>query len=229
MSNLKLKSLRLAHQRIYFEDGTLWGVEFLCREERNGGIFGPQFLMRHVNSEEEKLAFDKEVIIQAFDKVERDFSNAQDIFYTINIHPETIGSQNFSSWLINEKKRAKINSNNIVLEITESSNYQDQDLFLFELTELKTAGFKIALDDFGNLYSNYDRYFITKDLIDIIKITHDICTDELILNGFSSTFSEYIKNKALIAECIENEKIANYFKSFGINLHQGYLYHRPQL
>ncbi|GAB6168324.1 EAL domain-containing protein [Clostridium carnis] len=124
----------------------------------------------------------------------------------------------------------QIPPNLIEIEITESIIFEDSKILIYALNKLKEIGFKISLDDFGSGYSSLN---MLKDIpIDIIKL------DRLFLKGKSESekgkiiISNIVKmakelNLGVISEGVETIDQANFLKSIGCNLVQGYLYAKP--
>ncbi len=130
-------------------------------------------------------------------------------------------------------KEIPIDPRRVCFEITEQpSNYNIDMLFIQEkLLKLKKEGFKIALDDFGLYHSNF---CLLRDFPwDIVKI--DGTFVQKILNSeFDYSLVEFlvktskIKGFKLVAEFVDNERLAEKLKSLGIHYLQGYLLGKPK-
>lgn len=88
--------------------------------------------------------------------------------FSINITEEDL-DHNFLLEYLNEKsKEFSINPNRVTLEILENISSDSGKNHLKQLTYIKKAGYKIAIDDFGTQYSNFERLL---DLdIDYLKL-----------------------------------------------------------
>ena len=90
--------------------------------------------------------------------------------------------------------------------------------------------FKIAIDDFGSGYSNFER--LLEYSPDILKIDgsliKNIETDEFSRN-LVETIVMFAKRQGLqtIAEYVENEKIYNILTELGVDYSQGYYFGKP--
>ena len=99
------------------------------------------------------------------------------------------------------------------------------------IANIKQFGVKIAIDDFGAGYSNYERLLEYQP--DILKI--DGC---LIRNIENSSYSLSVvksivtfakeQNIQTVAEFIENKSIFEIIKKLGVNFSQGYYFGRPE-
>src|SRR6185369_1550287 len=123
-----------------------------------------------------------------------------------------------------------LDTHHIIVEITERTYAQHQDLFSKVIKELRNEGFRIAVDDLGSGYSNlsslaeiepeflkFDHHF-TKD-IERHRIKQDLLG--AILNFAVDT------NTQVIAEGIETEQEFQALRRLGVPLGQGYYLARP--
>jgi len=118
----------------------------------------------------------------------------------------------------------------IVFELLEDEDVKDFNLIKSFVAEVKSMGVKIAIDDFGSGYSNFERLLDYQP--DLLKIdgalVKNIENDELSLNLVASMISFAKKqNIALIAEYVENENIFNILKDMGVEYSQGYYFGKP--
>jgi EAL domain-containing protein (putative c-di-GMP-specific phosphodiesterase class I) len=124
----------------------------------------------------------------------------------------------------------KEDASRVVFELLEDESIKDFSIVKKFITEIKTYGVKIAIDDFGAGYSNYERLLDYQP--DILKI--DGC---LIRNIEESSYSLSVvksivtfakeQNIQTIAEFIENEAIYKIVKELGVDFSQGYYFGKP--
>jgi PAS domain S-box-containing protein len=118
----------------------------------------------------------------------------------------------------------------IVFELLEDENVKDFQLVKDFISRVKEYGVKIAIDDFGAGYSNFERLLDYQP--DILKIDgcliRDIETSTYSLSVVKSivTFAQE-QNIQTIAEYIENESIFNIVKDLGVDFSQGYYFGKP--
>jgi PAS domain S-box-containing protein len=125
----------------------------------------------------------------------------------------------------------KEHANQVVFELLEDENVKDFDLVKRFIADIKAYGVKIAIDDFGAGYSNYERLLEYQP--DILKID-----GSLIRNIETSNYSvsvvksivTFAKEQGIqtIAEFIENENIFNIVKELGVDYSQGYYFGKPE-
>jgi len=118
----------------------------------------------------------------------------------------------------------------IYLEILEGIGLITNSELEEKILYLKDKGFKISIDDFGTMNSNFERVM---DLnVDVIKIDgrfiKDIDKNEksLIITKAISDFAKNLGVK-VIAEFVANEEIQKIVKNLGIDYSQGYLFSVP--
>jgi len=130
--------------------------------------------------------------------------------------------------LLNEHKE---HAHNVVFELLEDENIKEFDVIKSFITEVKSYGVKIAIDDFGAGYSNYERLLDYQP--DILKIDgcliRDIETSSYSLSVVKSivTFAKE-QNIQTVAEFIENESIFNIVRELGVDFSQGYYFNKPE-
>ena len=119
----------------------------------------------------------------------------------------------------------------VVFELLEDESVKEFDVIKEFITTVKSYGVKIAIDDFGAGYSNYERLLDYQP--DILKIDgcliRDIETSSYSLSAVKSivTFAKE-QNIQTIAEYIENESIFNIVKTLGVDYSQGYYFGKPE-
>jgi len=153
-----------------------------------------------------------------------------DYNFSINITEEDL-DHNFLLEYLNEKsKEFSINPNRVTLEILENISSDSGKNHLIQLTNIKKVGYKIAIDDFGTEYSNFERLL---DLdIDYLKLDaryiKNIDTDKKSQDIVESiVFFAKRNNIPCIAEYVHNEVVAKKVDSLGIEYSQGYFYNEP--
>ena len=119
----------------------------------------------------------------------------------------------------------------VVIEVTERSAIRDYGMFRRALNQLKSMGFKIAIDDCGSGYATLEAIAELKP--DYLKVGHSL------FNGVEkdpirrkivdlvARCAETI-NATTIAEAIETEEQLRVTRELGIDTGQGYLFAAPQ-
>jgi diguanylate cyclase (GGDEF)-like protein len=149
--------------------------------------------------------------------------------FSVNISYEDIEDPTFLDFIKDVLKKYNV-SNKMVFEILEDEGIKNYSLLLDFIDEVQGLGCKVALDDFGSGYSNFEH--LLKMNIDYLKIDasliKNIAKDE---NSYkiTKTVVEFAKNLNLstIAEFVENKDILDIVKDLDINYSQGYHFSAP--
>jgi len=120
----------------------------------------------------------------------------------------------------------------VVFELLEDEDVKDFQQIKDFIKRVKSYGVRIAIDDFGSGYSNYERLLDYQP--DIIKID-----GSLVKNILSSDFSVSVVNSIVsfakaqkmevIAEYVENEEIYDSLMNLGVEYFQGYYFGKPEI
>lgn len=148
---------------------------------------------------------------------------------SINLDLEDIKSFQMRDFLFTQIEQFP-QPHRLVFELLESegiSTYENIDHFL---NRLKSYGCRVAIDDFGSGYSNFER--LAKLNIDYIKIDGSLISniDESFLSQtiveMVSSFARKIEIKT-IAEFVSKSSVESIVVSMGVNESQGYLFGQP--
>lgn len=151
-----------------------------------------------------------------------------DIEISVNFSPVDIigGAVARAIREINDKKLLS----RLTLEILETENIYDYEKFRENITLIKIAGCKIAIDDFGSGYSNF-KHLIELN-VDYLKIDGEIIKNvkqdnkALILVQAIKDFADRAGIE-VICEYVSNEEIYRILKELGIKYMQGYMFGKP--
>jgi diguanylate cyclase (GGDEF)-like protein/PAS domain S-box-containing protein len=120
----------------------------------------------------------------------------------------------------------------IVIELSEKALHArvNEEVLIEELSQLRTYGYKIALDDFGVESSNIQR--LQNYPIGIVKIDRSLIREVAIpgpTRKMVGSLAVLLKSLelAVTVEGIETQEQADILNDFGLVIHQGYLYGKP--
>lgn len=214
-------------QVIVDRNGEIYKYESLVRlVEKDGSVMAPFFFL-DVAKQGKYYTQISSIVLQnsfkALQKVEADISIN---LSAIDMENETIREEIYTL-LQNSGERAK----RVTFELLEDEEMKDFEVIKAFIVKVKSYGVKIAIDDFGAGYSNYERLLDFQP--DIIKID-----GSLVKNIESSKFSVSIvksiilfareQGLCVIAEYVENETIFNILKDLGVEYFQGYYFGKPE-
>lgn len=151
--------------------------------------------------------------------------------FSINITEDDLAEDYLVSFLDEKLKQYNINPNRVILEILEGVSSGGKNSHLKQLIELKEQGYKIAIDDFGAEYSNFERIL---DLdVDFLKIDakyiKNIHTDKRSFE-IAKAIAFFAKNVQIpcIAEFVHNDEVQNIVSELEIDFSQGYYFSEPK-
>jgi EAL domain-containing protein (putative c-di-GMP-specific phosphodiesterase class I) len=227
-----LKEEKFYHyfQPIYsLKSGEKLGYEVLLRSN----IYpNPDYTFQEARKEKQLYELDSQSIHKAIATYHSAGLSKKDGKLFLNIFPSTILNPSFPSFLNKIITNNYLDSQEIILEISESELIEEFDTFKERIAELKKIGFLIAIDDIGQGYTNlkiiielepdylkFDRYFTQNLQLSKQK--------QAIITLFLSYCDQY--KSQLILEGVENEEDITIAKELGIPIAQGYFLGRPAL
>ena len=139
-------------------------------------------------------------------------------------------SHDFSTNVIKKLNEYDIESKYLTIEITETYDFDNNEILCNHITHLHSFGVKTAMDDFGTGYAS------VRNLLE--KIYKKIKIDKSILyksinNPVYLKFMSYIvdlcreSNLKVVVEGIESQEMLNIVKKVGADYGQGYYLSRP--
>jgi len=149
----------------------------------------------------------------------------------VNISAENLKEADFYQFICQSLKSANVPPEKVTLEVTESSVVEDPESAIKLLSEFKSYGMKISIDDYGTGYSSLAQlkqlpvHELKIDKSFVQRLEHDV-DDQIIVR---STI-ELAHNMGLhvVAEGIEDEFSLNWLADHGCELAQGYFISRPK-
>ena len=149
--------------------------------------------------------------------------------FSINVSYEDIDNSSFLLFIEDRLKKYNV-APRVVWEILEDESIKDYAVLINFINRVKELGCKVAIDDFGSGYSNFEH--ILKMNVDYLKIDasliKNVVTDE---NSYKvvKTVIDFAKSLQIktIAEFVENEAIFDITRELGVDFSQGYYFSAP--
>ena len=160
---------------------------------------------------------------QYFEHINCDFS--------VNLSVDDIMDEKIIDYLKENIEKYNV-SKKIVFEILETEGIENYQEVLSFIREMKAIGCRIAIDDFGSGYSNFE--YLLQLNIDYIKIDgsliKNIDTDKnaQIIVETIVDFAKKLKVQT-VAEFVHNEAVYLKVKELGVDRTQGYYFAEPQV
>jgi PAS domain S-box-containing protein len=166
----------------------------------------------------------KTVIKKSFDT----FKNS-DKEFSINLTIKDIMNLDMQEYIFDLLQSYNIGKQ-LVFEIVESEGIEEYEDVLKFIDNVKKQGCKIAIDDFGSGYSNFN--YLLKLQADYIKIDGSLIKNidtDINAKVLVKTIVNFAKelNILTIAEYVENSTIYEIVKEIGIDYSQGYFFSQP--
>ena len=227
------EELWVAYQpQICTETGKIEGVEALARwnSPRLGNISPSRFIpvAEETGLIDEIGLFMLRSVVKFIRRA--DEGGNRNFSVSINVSVKQLHDQAFVSRFIRILKAQDVDPTRITIEITESFMIDDLDPVIARLTELRNAGFKLSLDDFGKGYSSLS--YLRMLPLDYIKIDKSFI-DDILAHGPSVPLAKTIIELShqlglkVVAEGVEEREQLDYLNAHGCDYIQGYYYSKP--
>lgn len=148
----------------------------------------------------------------------------------INLSPRALVLKEFARDLRRLIEVSGISPHNIVFEITERDTVKSLAVLERFLNDLKSDGFKLAIDDFGSGFSSF--HYLRRFPIDYLKIEGDFIAN-MLNSEKDRTFVTSIRSLAremgitVVAEYVESAEVLDELVKLDIQCAQGYYIGRP--
>lgn len=216
------------YQAIYnLETNKIEKYESLMRLiKEDGSVISPYYFLEISKKSKQYLKLTKRIIRKSFE-----YFKDKDFEFSVNLTIKDIKNHEVSSFIIEKLKEYNLASK-VVFEIVESEgidNFEEINNFIDKVKEL---GCKIAIDDFGSGYSNFE--YLIKLNADYIKIDGSLIKDILVNKNNQEiviTIIDFAKRQGFktIAEFVSSKEIFDKVKELGVDYAQGYYIGEPKV
>lgn len=205
--------------------------EILTRLRCDDGIMMPNQFIPLIAQFNLSVRFDMQVMEALLQWLSAHPSAEQGARFSVNLMPLTLLQKETASRIMQLFKRYGVPPASVIIEITEEQAFSHSEISMHNINQLRKFGLKIAIDDFGIGYANYERLKRLK--ADIIKIdgcfVKDILTDSLdAMIVKSITDLAKAKSLSVVAEFVETPAQRDLLLQLGVHSLQGYLIGRPR-
>lgn len=208
------------------------GVESLVRwNHKEYGILSPDEFIPFAETSGLILPLGYWVIDNVFKQVRNHVDKGYRLIkYSINLSAKQLEDKDFITKVNGLLEFYKLNPDNIVFEITESSAMLNPEVSNRVLSQLKEIGFHLAMDDFGTGYSSLSS--LNQFPIDILKIDRSFIThiskdkkkERLTLAILAMT---EIVGLSTVAEGVETLEDVMFLAHLKCDVLQGYYFSKP--
>lgn len=149
----------------------------------------------------------------------------------INLSATTLRDPHLADYIQDSLEKYAVSPSKLCFEVTETEQIIHVNKTSSILEQIKQLGCSIAIDDFGSGYSSFS--YLRDFPFDHIKIdgifAREIEHSEASLAMVQSIVDVAKKlNKPCVVEFVENQTLADRYKSMGIEWGQGYHFHKPE-
>ena len=199
------------------------GFESLARWELEGKPVSPDEFIPILEKGGTIIPFGYQIIESACEYISRKCSEEQ--FVSVNLSYRQIVEQGFCDRVESTIRNARINPQQIALELTEQDANLDSQMAFSVLSRLSKIGIKTFLDDFGSGYSNLSR--LSELPIDVVKLDKSLLWGDTLL--FNSVL-QMIQSLGFttIIEGVETAAQVKNIELCGAEMLQGYYFGRPE-
>src|SRR5688500_2486825 len=145
---------------------------------------------------------------------------------SINLLPQDLARPGYDQWLLDEIECVGIDPTRITVEITESALLSDSDSIAERLSRLRSAGIRVAVDDFGTGYASLA--YLTSLPLDILKIDRGLIADivggardRIVVKAMIALAREL--DLTVVVEGVESTAQLALLAEWGCDLYQGFL------
>jgi len=227
---LELKQLEMYYQPIIdLKTNKILKAEALIRwNHPQEGIIYPDSFIKIAEQSGQILDIGNWIFEESASQAQ-EWKQKYNIDFKISINKSPVqfkSSHNISSWL-DYLKKIGLNSQNIIIEITENLLMGFSPLIEEKLLKMRDAGIEVSLDDFGTGYSSLS--YLKRFHIDYIKIDKSF-VDNLVSSEQDKILCEAMIAMAhklemrVIAEGIETKEQRDILTSMGCDYGQGFIY-----
>lgn len=216
---------------VHAQTGEIVGAEALVRWKKEPyGIVPPGMFIDWLESNPCMYDLGNFVLKQALtDAVEFRKSNP-DFFINVNMSAKQLERKTFCGVVMALLKETGFPAGQLCLELTERCRSMPVSVMEEKLLYLKQHGVRLAMDDYGT--GSASSSVLLQTPMDEIKIDMSFIrgiTDNQTKQALVRSMVDFA-NKADLKSClegVEDEKLQNYLRSFGVTWFQGYYYSRP--
>ena len=211
--------------------GKIVGVEALSRWVNKGNVVPPGMFVPILEKNGEIIDLDLFVL----ENLCKDIHNFRNLGHNIvpascNLSRRDFENQDLEDRVINIIKKYNVRSEDIVIEVTETTNLEENERLAKFINTMWKNGIMTSIDDFGTGYSSLSvlRDFKVNEIkIDRSFINRESLTesDEIILGAIIDMAKKL--NISVICEGVETKKQTEFLVRLGCYKAQGFYYSKP--
>ena len=149
---------------------------------------------------------------------------------SVNVSRVQLSNPNLAQEICGIVDKHSVPHKYIDIELTESACFDDMDVLVNTIRQLRSMGFPVSMDDFGSGYSSLN---LLKELpFDTLKIDGEFFRNVTDLNRANIVVKNIIDlakslHMTVVAEGIETQEQVDFLRTTECDLIQGYFYSKP--
>lgn len=228
---IKKKELYLLYQPQVDGNGKYIGAEALLRwnHPEYGFVYPPLIIYLAKEGEFlpelERMLFD--TAIKAIKRVSEACGDQFKI--SVNITAHSLNWE-IEEYIEKKLKEYQVPAKHLWLEITEQDMLTNSDMVARKINQLKEAGHKLLIDDFGMGHTSL--IYLQSEYFDVVKLDGSLVRDIINKTTNQKIVGSVIElakklNVKVIAEYVETQEECDLLENMGCNWYQGYLFGKP--
>ena len=228
---IKKKELYLLYQPQVDGNGKYIGAEALMRwnHQEYGFIYPP--LILYLAKEGDLLPELERMLIDTSVKAIKQVSETcgDQFKISVNITAHSLNWE-IEDYVEKKLKEYDVPAKHLWMEITEQDMLTNSDMVIRKINQLKEAGHKLLIDDFGMGHSSL--IYLQSEYFDVVKLDGSLVRDIINKTTNQKIVASVIElakklNVKVIAEYVETQEECDLLNEMGCDWYQGYLFGKP--
>ena len=230
--SIERRELALVYQpKFNLKNSALVGVEALLRwPRRHGETLGPDEFLPLVRRYGLIGPVTEFVLTEALDNAARWYAAGAEVPVAVNLFPPSLATPNLPERISRELRDRGLSPSALTVEITEDMVLDNIARTRSVLSDLRSRGIQVAIDDFG---SGYSALSYLRDLpVDEVKLDKDFIAP-IAHDPRAAAVARAVIDVArvlcltTVAEGVEDQETVDCLRDFGCDYVQGYFYSPP--
>ena len=217
--------------KLNLKTGEISGAEALARwHHPTRGFIQPDEFINQAEKGGRLLALTSCVLGKGLDACSEEFARDPSFVLSVNIAPSMLENTDLPSILAQELAKHRVPASNVMLEITESGQFANDEICASTMHQLREQGFHLSIDDYGTANSTleYLRKIPAGELKIDRKFVQNMLENEADYHLVASTIQlAHRLNMLVVAEGVEEIDTLSTLKSLNCDIIQGYLIAKP--
>jgi EAL domain-containing protein (putative c-di-GMP-specific phosphodiesterase class I) len=212
-------------------DRSITHYEVLVRMQKpDGGIASPTEFIPQAETLDLIQRIDRRVIELTMERWRTYADAGQTLSLAVNISGRSMGRE-LLDFIVEQADRWSVHHDHIILEVTETAVMRDERRAEAMISDMRAAGFKVAMDDFGSGATSLKR--VRSLAFDYLKLDGSLVKD-LATNEADREFVAVLARLAhdaglqIVAEFVQDQETLDFLGKCGVDYAQGYFIGKPE-